>query len=295
MTGRVGKTAARSAVIGALLLAGPAAAAPVRHGAVAQGVAYFRAAHGNDNAIYRAPSKHPPQRLGYAPDAHDLSWSPSGRTLLFWGFTNDRLNDGNVYRLDVTTGRTETVIEHAIQAAWSPDGRQIVFNQALELWVSGSGGQDRRQVPTPSGGAAPDWSPRGNRIAFESDRGLFLVNTDGTSLRRLTKGLDGTPRWSPDGRMILFTRAVVARAGRVRSLEPWLYRVNADGTGLRRLVQGDQGEWSPRGRRIVFVRSLRSAVEPQTMQTDLFTIDAGGRDLRRLTRTATSEWWPAWG
>ena len=52
----------------------------------------------------------------------------------------------------------------------------------------------------------PRWSPDGERIAFDSNRGqrgIFVMNADdGSDVTRLTLGND--PAWSPDGEKIAF-------------------------------------------------------------------------------------------
>ncbi len=83
-----------------------------------------------------------------------------------------------------------------------------------------------RSPRTNAGSFRPSWSPDGKWIAFTSDRdtkrarwdggwelvqstALYIVRADGSSLRRLTEpgGYAGSPRWSPDGRRILFYRS----------------------------------------------------------------------------------------
>ena len=103
----------------------------------------------------------------------------------------------------------------------------------------------------------PVWSPDGRRIAFLRGRpkskqgararviryhlyGLYVVNADGSGLRRLTRNPnhgDYQLVWSPDGRTIYFGR----------------YLVSADGSGARRLPYIPlTAVWSPDGRRIAF-------------------------------------------
>ena len=102
----------------------------------------------------------------------------------------------------------------------------------------------------------PVASPDGSRFAFvlqtqDGGSDLFLVNADGTGLRRLTTnaGLDNQPAWSPDGRSLAF-RSVVGGL-------PDIWVVEADGSGLRNLTAlGDlrpgslgveRPAWSPDG------------------------------------------------
>jgi hypothetical protein len=61
-----------------------------------------------------------------------------------------------------------------------------------------------------SGITNPTWSPDGSRIAFTGlsagVSNLFVVNVDGTGLRRLTDGRAAAlhPSWSPDGKSIAY-------------------------------------------------------------------------------------------
>jgi Tol biopolymer transport system component len=107
---------------------------------------------------------------------------------------------------------------------------------------------------------------------------LFVVNTDGTGLRRLTPWgfAQDTGSWSPDGRWILFANP-----------EGNLYVVHPDGRGLRQVTVDTgpsrsfafQPGWSPDGRRIVFSMALESA----GYQEDIFTVRADGTGLKGVT------------
>jgi TolB protein len=83
--------------------------------------------------------------------------------------------------------------------AWSPDGGLIVFQDHFRLSVIRPDGSGLRFL-TPSDLLAtqPTWSPDGQTVAFVGgpDRDLYLVDRDGTSVRKLTSGGGiQTPAW----------------------------------------------------------------------------------------------------
>ena len=102
--------------------------------------------------------------------------------------------------------------------------------------------------------AAPATSarPHPDQIAFSNTKEIYLVNTDGSGLRRLThlpKGYseDAQPAWSPDRKTISFSRQ-----HSTTSLVADLFLVQSDGTGLRQLTHEPRLEpgdavWSSRG------------------------------------------------
>ena len=116
--------------------------------------------------------------------------------------------------------------------AWSPDGRKFAFlgsggcgDFCFSLYVVRTDGSGLRDVTSeldrrgPGRGPASDpaWSPDGRKLAFvrlSADLGepIYVVNADGSGLRRLTRGpaLDADPAWSPDGRKLAFVRAATA-------------------------------------------------------------------------------------
>ena len=137
---------------------------------------------------------------------------------------------------------------------WSPDGRAIAYtswrSRFLTIFVSHI--YETTPPTTPAGGSwhaqnwLAAWSPDGKRLVFTSSRDgnpeLYVVNVDGTNLRRLTynPAADTTPTWSPTGAQIAFTSD--------RTGSPQVYMVNADGTGLRRVTYEpycDRPTWSP--------------------------------------------------
>src|SRR3954453_296450 len=91
-------------------------------------------------------------------------------------------------------------------------------------------------------------------IVFSSNRGgawaIWAVKPDGTQLQQLTKPAAGEqdvdPAFNADGSRILFTSTRGGKAG--------LWQMARDGSDAKRICDGDQGAWSPDGRRIVLRR-----------------------------------------
>lgn len=199
-------------------------------------------------------------------------------------------------------------------SVWSPDGQRLAFdsNQAdpdigddvsiNDIFVMKPDSTDLIQV-TPGNGFSADaaWSPDGKKLAYDSDlgdypakQGIYTSRTDGTKLRRVTTlpegfELDLAPKFSPDGRWLLFTRfRLVDRApGQPQLEESALFLVRTDGTRLRRitpftLLVGD-ADWSPNGRRIVFENNFD---EFSNTPADVYIVRPDGTHLRNLTHNA---------
>ena len=156
------------------------------------------------------------------------------------------------------------------------------------------------QTATPAMSAQSNAATRGGRSRIAFLRGnlgppcrpvsachdeLYVMNADGTGLRRLTRNTElGDPAWSPNGRKLVFVERVERGGAPCRPAgrcHEEIYVINADGTGLRRLTRNAVFDgnpvWSPDGRRIAFVRDR----DRQT--ANIFVMNADGSDQRRLT------------
>jgi Tol biopolymer transport system component len=99
--------------------------------------------------------------------------------------------------------------------------------------------------------SSPAVSPDGRTVAFTSDRDgqprVWLKQVSGEGEAPLTTGPDDFPRFSPDGTQILFARPDGAATS--------LYRAAVLGGEARRLLEGaSEGDWSPDGKQVAFVR-----------------------------------------
>ncbi len=113
--------------------------------------------------------------------------------------------------------RLGDIVAH--DASWSPDGEQIVYARANELYVAKHDGSGSRRLVSLSGPAEwPRWSPDGKVLRFTLDdlktgsQALWEVAADGTHLRPLIPGWSDPPaeccgNWTSDGKHFVFTSA----------------------------------------------------------------------------------------
>jgi hypothetical protein len=208
-----------------------------------------------------------------APDGTHIAYLSEGRSFFV-----------DLYVADLETGRVQDRLSQSAfssqlenlrylysSGSWSPDGRSFAI-------AAKHGGRDAlvlfdmrrrriaRRIEIPLHGAAtPSWSPDGSRIVFTGYDGglsdLFVVNSDGTGLQRLTQDAyaDLQPAWSPDGRTIAFVtdRGPETDFDRLEfaPLRIALYDL-ASGT-IRVLTRQDgrniNPQWAPDGRSLAYV------------------------------------------
>jgi Tol biopolymer transport system component len=128
------------------------------------------------------------------------------------------------------------------------------------IWTANpDGSHQRRLTRLPS--FFSDWSPDGGRIVFEfaDDTGVHIATIDpsGRNLRQLTfaSGVQASPKWSPDGRWIVFEASPLSPDDPAFSTSIWIMR--ADGSQMRRLTRNGfnvEAVFAPDGRRIAFAR-----------------------------------------
>jgi TolB protein len=171
--------------------------------------------------------------------------------------------------------------------SWSADGKRIVFGREGALFSVPAVGGPAQRVGKGLGNAAnPAYSPDGKLIAYDyrtrgnGIREVYVMNADGTGIRRLTHldDVSGVPSWSPDGRRIAFQSAA-------SSVHTEIYSVGVDGQGLRQETTSTsdaiQPAWSPDGSMLTFSRDGA-----------IWAIVEGAE--RRLTSGKDNDSGPAW-
>ena len=124
----------------------------------------------------------------------------------------------------------------------SPDGEQIAFVYATDIWLVGAnGGAAERFTAHQASSSSPLWTPDGRALAFNAGRTgngeIYLQSLDGSPATMLTAhSSDSTPEaWSPDGAFLYFSSAREAQSSAIYRVAcaggaavPWLAQPYSD-------------------------------------------------------------------
>jgi Tol biopolymer transport system component len=178
--------------------------------------------------------------------------------------------------------KTVTLTEGTdVSATVSPDHKTILLAlQGVLYSLPVSGGKAKPLSDPLLDPARPDWSPKGDLIAFESYSGgtfhIWVMKPDGTGIKQLTTGHgdDRDPRFSPDGKRIAFSSDRAFKG----SYDVW--DVDVASGKLTQWTFGPDDEyepaWSPNGAEIAFVSGAGA------VGTTIRSTNAAGRE-RTLT------------
>ena len=229
-------------------------------------------------------------------------WSPTGEHIAYIVGTEGQERPGALRLYDPRTGSASTVSERAspslqgLAAAWSPDGRRLAFVEAVgegRLRVFDVDRAELLDLPDMDG-TAPDWSPTGDELVFVSAAGaeetdLYLTDEDGEDPRRLLerRGVEGNPRWSPDGE-----RIAVWSAPADRLEERELLVIDRDGGAVTELGPGFGAAWSPDGTQLAY--SAPAPGNAANLEIFIVALDSGESQPLSPEVTVTVDGWPAW-
>ena len=174
---------------------------------------------------------------------YNASFSFDGQWVVF---TSERYGSADIFRVRRDGIGLERLTDDAAyddQAALSPDGGLLAFVSTREAGSTDiyilnlKTGHLRNVTDAPGGDFRPSWSPDGQMLAFSSDRGttfqkatgrwehvhaasVYIMDVEGQGLRKLSAPdrLGGSPKWSSDGKRVLFYEVDVADTFKARWL-----------------------------------------------------------------------------
>ena len=116
--------------------------------------------------VCRADASTPPVRLtDDVSQNYDPEFSPDGKSIYF---TSMRTPEG-IYRMPVAGGTPELLIENAIAAKISPDGKTLLYGAGGKLYRRAlEGGPATDVLPAIENSYAPVWSPDGASVLVEA-------------------------------------------------------------------------------------------------------------------------------
>jgi Tol biopolymer transport system component len=221
-------------------------------------------------------------------DAHEITtkltgeagspdWSPNGKLIAFELMVNDNVFEIWTIKADGTDPQRLLACEAApcVQVgvpAWSPDGKQLAFGRLVN--PTGNYQDDRLTIEV------LDLATRESRVIASAPaagaEAIEYVNA----------------RWSPDGKQVVY---VINRYATPPTNESLLGSsiavVKTDGseaTSPRILTDaamfGSHPDWSPDGKRIVFITHGLGFDADSTRASNLYTINPDGTGMTQVTR-----------
>jgi Tol biopolymer transport system component len=226
--------------------------------------------------------------------------SPDGRTVIYLSKPAGPPTPGQMPQLQLLSARADGTgnarlfsdLPMSQTPEWSPDAHTVAFTALagpppqrgrpdLAIYIADADGANRHRLrpadPHPYE-IHPDWSPDGTRLAFATitsgdaadQPALAVAASDGSTFRLL--GVRGeSPRWSPDGRSILYWSE--------RGKNAAIYVVDTESARERQLTSpvghDEVPRWSPDGHSITFQSDREGAMT-------IFVMNADGTGVRRV-------------
>lgn len=267
----------------------------------AAGCASFRPAP----LLFRTVNVHPIP--GLSGDQRFASWSPDGTSLALMSNAAGNWDIWTVHPDGTQLRQLTHEPSSEYTAAWSPDGRWLVFSSDRvhriwpNLWRLNPLQPEPAEPFSPADGKYffPVWSPDGTRLAYlylPTGPPSFELRTMAVPSREShTLSNDGIvfspPAWSPDGKKLVFA------SNRSGTAKLWLLTLS---TGeARPLLSGPSQEmqpsWSPDGRFLAFTSDRTGNSDIWVMEFSAAAAGDGAEPhLQQLTHSPSADHYPQW-
>jgi len=238
-------------------------------------------------------------------------WSPDAKTIAFGTILGEgRKRKGTIWTVP-SNGGDEKFLTYGGSFAWSPDGKTIAFIaetgnppiKAIICVIPVEGGKARELMNYDGRMSFLDWSPDGRHIAFSYSRGkdpknpipdsrvryhdIYIIPATGGQPRRLTQMNEGewtrrelgSPRWSPDGKKIVFRSLDYERYEKGESAAIGIYTMDVEG-GEPKFITDELDSfwfcWTLDGKSIISSRHEKESPRPWTADHWLYKVPAEG-------------------
>ncbi|SNR17372.1 S41 family peptidase [Tenacibaculum jejuense] len=195
-----------------------------------------------------------------------------------------------------TATKWENVNSRVNFSSISPNGKRVLMSARGDIFTAPVEFGDSRNISQSSGAAdrAPIWSPKGNEIAWFTDKdgkgyALHITNQDGSNVSKTisigVSKMAWNPVWSPDGKYIAFTdddtrvRIVNLETKKIQTID------NA-GTNLERGRLGVT--WSPDSNWVAYAKSGDNSLR----QIKVWSVKTGETNV--ITNNFADSFSPAW-
>jgi Tol biopolymer transport system component/DNA-binding winged helix-turn-helix (wHTH) protein len=179
-------------------------------------------------------------------DISSLMWSVDGKYIVF------DVNGRGLVRVPATGGAVERETVYPFTGALSPDGRRLAHVGPFSGWkfwavawrmeLSTAGGRvvsEEKVLASTAENDALQLSPDEQQIVFQSDRSgplqIWKSGVNGSDPMQMTffdEGYPGTPRWSPDGKWIVFDYHTLKHHSQINMID-------SEGRNLHAVTSGD--------------------------------------------------------